>query len=228
MNNNSNLIKNIKKYYLLITISIFIMLFFIKDIVLLKPFFSYIVAIHEFCHAFATIITGGNVHQIMLYQQGGHALTSGGFFPLIAISGYIGTTLIGAILIYFSINDKINKYNLRVLSISIFLIYLFYYKISFNLEFLFLILMNISLFLISYTKVRAMFSLIFGNILILESFNDVKVYLFNNDLIYKTDSGILARYIGFEFLTFPIALFIFIVNLYIIYLLFKNMLNKKI
>ena len=110
------------------------MLFFIKDIVLLKPFFSYIVAIHEFCHAFATIITGGNVHQIMLYQQGGHALTSGGFFPLIAISGYIGTTLIGAILIYFSINDKINKYNLRVLSISIFLIYLFYYKICLSIS----------------------------------------------------------------------------------------------
>jgi hypothetical protein len=162
------------------------MLFFIKDITLLKPFFSYIIAIHEFCHAFAAIITGGNVYQIMLYQQGGHALTSGGFFPLIAIFGYIGTTLIGAILIYFSINDKINKYNLRVLSISIFLIYLFYYKISFNLEFLFLILMNISLFLISYTKVKNVFSLIFGNILILESFNDVKVYLFNNDLIYKT------------------------------------------
>lgn len=213
---------------MLITISIFIILFFIKDITLLKPFFSYIVAIHEFCHAFATIITGGNVHQIMLYQQGGHALTSGGFFPLIAISGYTGTTLIGAILIYFSINDKINKFNLRALSVGMFLIYLFYYKISFNLELLFLILMNISLFLISYTKVKSIFSLIFGNILILESFNDVKVYLFNNDWIYKTDAGILARYIGFEFLTFPIALFIFIVNLSIIYFLFKNILNKKI
>lgn len=214
---------------LYISLFVFILVVFVKDNDVLKIFFSYIVVIHEMCHALMAILTGGNVISITLNSNGGVATTSGGIFPLISIAGYIGTTLIGSLLMYFSSNEKINNINLKLLSVIIFIIYLLYYKISFNLELLILITMNIVLFLISYTKLKNIFSIVFGNILILSSFNDVQIYLFNTNLIFQTDAGILARYFGFEFLAFPIAITIFLINLFILFMLFKglNNMNKK-
>lgn len=57
--------------------------------------------IHEGCHALATIATSGTVHSISIMPNGsGLTETHGGFSPLIASAGYLGTTLYGALMLW--------------------------------------------------------------------------------------------------------------------------------
>ncbi|MFQ3587425.1 MAG: M50 family metallopeptidase [Fimbriimonadaceae bacterium] len=61
--------------------------------------------VHEFCHAFAALATGGQAHLIHVYASGsGRALTSGGMFLAIVSAGYVGTAAVGAAMIALSRN----------------------------------------------------------------------------------------------------------------------------
>lgn len=61
--------------------------------------------VHEFCHAFAALLTGGQAHLIHVYASGsGRALTSGGMFLAIVSAGYVGTAAFGAAMIALSRN----------------------------------------------------------------------------------------------------------------------------
>lgn len=215
------------RFYFLLSLFLLIFLFVFKDNSFLYPFFNYITVIHEMCHAIMAIITGGNVYSITLNKYGGVTTTSGGIFTLISLFGYIGTTIIGSLLIYFSKNNFISNYLLKGLSLLIFIIYLLNYKIEFNFQLIVLVCMNIFVFFISYFTIRNIFSLILGNILILDSINDVKIYLLNTNIIYDTDAGILARHFGSELFTFPIAIFLFIFNMIILYILIKNLIKNN-
>lgn len=214
------------KYYFPLVLITFVFIFLLKDNSLLKPFFHYITVIHELCHSLMTILTGGDVHSISLNSNGGTATTSGGIFPLISIAGYVGTTFIGSIFIYYSKNQIISNYLLKLLSLIIFIIYLFNYSIDFNIQLLFLICMNIFVFVISYFKFCNIFSLVLGITLILDSISDVRIYFLNNSIIYQTDAGILARYFGIEILAFPIAFCIFLINSFIIYKLISKLIKS--
>lgn len=68
--------------------------------VLTYPFKLFVTIVHEFCHAFAAVITGGSVHGMSINpDMSGEAITSGGLLFLIASAGYVGTALIGALCI---------------------------------------------------------------------------------------------------------------------------------
>ncbi len=56
--------------------------------------------VHELCHAFAALLTGGTAHQIGVFAAGnGVTTTSGGNHLIIASAGYIGASIFGAGLI---------------------------------------------------------------------------------------------------------------------------------
>jgi len=56
--------------------------------------------IHELCHAFATVLTGGGVGVINVYADGSGVTESyGGALPVIASAGYMGTALVGTALV---------------------------------------------------------------------------------------------------------------------------------
>lgn len=56
--------------------------------------------IHEQMHAWAAIVSGGQVDHMLVNDDGsGVTLTAGGFLPLIASAGYVGSMLVGAGLI---------------------------------------------------------------------------------------------------------------------------------
>ena len=71
------------------------------DTLLIKPFRLFVVLVHEVCHAGAALATGGEVIEMRTnWDESGHTLTEGGFFPLISSAGYVGSALAGALLIY--------------------------------------------------------------------------------------------------------------------------------
>lgn len=72
---------------------------------IILPINLFVTFLHEFGHAFFALITGGNVHEVMIQPNGaGYAVTSGGFSPLILMGGYIGSAIFGNLLLYIGIS----------------------------------------------------------------------------------------------------------------------------
>ena len=56
--------------------------------------------IHELCHAISALATSGKVAYIVVYSNGsGVTPVAGGNLPLLAMSGYVGSALVGGLLI---------------------------------------------------------------------------------------------------------------------------------
>jgi len=68
--------------------------------VILAPLALLNTHLHELCHAVAALATGGSVSHIKVFSNlGGVAHISGGATPVVAAAGYVGTSLIGGLLI---------------------------------------------------------------------------------------------------------------------------------
>jgi Peptidase M50B-like len=69
------------------------------------PFLIFATFVHETCHALATVLTGGKVESITVALDGsGLTLRQGGFGLIVVPAGYIGTALIGGLLLILSRN----------------------------------------------------------------------------------------------------------------------------
>ncbi|MCH8978058.1 MAG: M50 family metallopeptidase [Armatimonadetes bacterium] len=67
----------------------------------LLPLIYYNTHIHELCHALAAVVTGGSVEHIKVFASGGgETITRGGSPFLLATSGYVGSAIVGGLLIY--------------------------------------------------------------------------------------------------------------------------------
>lgn len=67
---------------------------------LVQPFWYYKTHVHEICHALVGIATGGKVEYIILHAEGGGLTqTIGGLHFWTTSAGYIGTTVVGGILL---------------------------------------------------------------------------------------------------------------------------------
>ncbi|NUL82411.1 MAG: M50 family metallopeptidase [Armatimonadetes bacterium] len=66
------------------------------------PFIYLSTHAHELFHAAAAVLTGGSAHYIKVFANGsGVTPVTGGFLPVIASAGYVGSALLGGALIYF-------------------------------------------------------------------------------------------------------------------------------
>ena len=80
------------------------------DTALIKPFRFFVVLVHEVNHAAAALLTGGEVVEIRTHwNESGHTLTKGGFFPLISAAGYVGSALWGALLMYTALYPQAQR-----------------------------------------------------------------------------------------------------------------------
>lgn len=56
--------------------------------------------LHELCHALAAIGTGGRAEHILVFSSGaGVTPIQGGILPIVAAAGYVGSTVLGAVMI---------------------------------------------------------------------------------------------------------------------------------
>jgi hypothetical protein len=71
------------------------------------PFLIFSTFIHETSHAFAAVLTGGEVESLIVTPNGsGMTYTRGGLRFVTSSAGYLGTTLFGALLLLLSRNQK--------------------------------------------------------------------------------------------------------------------------
>jgi len=77
---------------------------------ILWPFKMLVIAFHEFGHAFSAILTGGKVKSISLDpNEGGVTHLSGGISAITLPAGYLGSSIIGAILTLCGFNINASK-----------------------------------------------------------------------------------------------------------------------
>ncbi|KAK0388798.1 hypothetical protein NLU13_5041 [Sarocladium strictum] len=76
----------------------------------LWPFKMLVIAFHEFGHAFTAVLTGGHVKSISLDpNEGGVTHLSGGISAITLPAGYLGSSLIGALLTFCGFNINASK-----------------------------------------------------------------------------------------------------------------------
>jgi hypothetical protein len=70
---------------------------------LLLPLIYYNTHVHELCHALATVATGGQVGLVEVYADGsGSTLSAGGSAMLVGSAGYVGSAIVGGLLVFGS------------------------------------------------------------------------------------------------------------------------------
>lgn len=111
--------KNIEIFLLL---SITFLSFIFWETPLVYPIKIFVILLHEINHAAAAIITGGSVKTINLNLNfSGQTITKGGNLIIIAMSGYIGSLLVGSLLFISADNPKFRNLFTIILSAIILL-----------------------------------------------------------------------------------------------------------
>jgi hypothetical protein len=91
--------KEKRKLELGIIIAIALFSILIWDTVIIYPVKLFVVLIHEFSHGIAAFLSGGKIVSIEVNSNiGGRITTEGGLPLFIAMSGYMGSLLLGAVL----------------------------------------------------------------------------------------------------------------------------------
>jgi hypothetical protein len=189
------------RFYLLAALSALVL----WDTLLIKPFRLFVIVVHEVCHAAAALLTGGSVVEMrMNWSEGGHTLTQGGYFPIISAAGYVGSAIVGALLIYTSVAKLLQRLLLLLVGASSMGMTMWYTPTG-GLDFYLgifggLALMAAAFYSASTAKAAAVWM---GTMLCLYSLFD-----FYTDLgsqAEATDAGILATYWGYSWLAYPIA-----------------------
>ena len=82
----------------------------------LLPFDLLNTHLHEMFHAIAAVLTGGQVDHIEVYKTGaGVTMTRGGIVPVIQMSGYLGASLFGALMVMSCRTEKSARIWMRIL-----------------------------------------------------------------------------------------------------------------
>lgn len=98
----------LKGHWQLILISVLVFVLWNTPVVF--PLKVLVVFMHELSHGLAAVVTGGSIEAISLsVQEGGHAITRGGNGFVILSSGYLGSLLLGVLLLLVAIKTHADR-----------------------------------------------------------------------------------------------------------------------
>lgn len=101
----------------------FLLLWFLWDSILLRPVRVYAVMLHEYGHALAAILTGGEVLHIRVFtSESGDCVSRGGIRWIVTSAGYLGNLLLGAVLLKSGVNSKKAPMRLALLGLATLLV----------------------------------------------------------------------------------------------------------
>ena len=209
-----------KKIYLIEFILIILAYIFLFNSPIMYPLRVFLTMTHESFHALATLLTGGDIISIKLNGIEGKTLSQGGIYIIIALAGYIGTALLGSVIIG-------TKYKKTVLTLYMALIsYMTFVYTKFSIEYLIVtfFLWTIMFIIYKYKNLANHIIFILGSFLALESIEDMKMYLLK--IPGQTDAGLIANYLGNSLYTLPISIFIFISCSVILFMGIKKFLKE--
>ncbi len=170
-----------------------------------KPFRVFVVWIHEMGHASMAIATGGEVAELRVrWNESGHVISRGGIFPLISSAGYVGSAVLGALLIYagrWLSAQRILLGLIGAVQIGIAVLYTPYGA----LDFYFGVGCGLVLIVVTvrFGRLAHVLATWIGVVLCLYSLYDFRTDLWMQT--ERTDAGILAGYFGIAVLAYPIA-----------------------
>ena len=95
-----------------------------------------VVFFHEASHALATILTGGSVLRMEIVpNQGGSVLSSGGSAFVIVTAGYLGSLLIGALLLILASHSRADRWIMGLLALAMALLTVLFVRNFYGLGF---------------------------------------------------------------------------------------------
>jgi hypothetical protein len=211
------------RYYLLCTTAAYVF----WNTPLILPFRLFVVMVHEIFHAATALLTGGQVLEMRTnLNESGHTLTQGGFFPLISAAGYVGSALLGALLIYTGTLPQIQRLLLLLIGAGCMGMTMWYTPVG-GVDFYLGIFGGLILVAMAIKSQRAAVAAAtwIGLMLCLYSLYDFYTDLWRHTEL--TDAGILARYWGEPLLAYPIALSWVLLSLAFMYRAMRALVRKK-
>ncbi|MDA0335726.1 MAG: M50 family metallopeptidase [bacterium] len=172
---------------------------------LIKPFRVFVVMVHEVCHATASLLTGGQVIEMhTAWEESGHTLTMGGWPPVIISAGYVGSALIGALLIGSGIVPQLQRLLVLLVGAVTMGMTMAYTPVG-GVGFYLGILGGLALVCLAMYSAGAgaACAVWLGVMLCMYSLHDFRTDLWQ--FAEYTDAGILAEYWGLPWLAYPIA-----------------------
>lgn len=104
--------------------------------VLMTPLKILVVFFHEGSHALATVLSGGEVIAMEIVpEQGGSVLSRGGSAVLIASSGYLGSLVIGGLLLVLAARVSFDRWIMAVLGLAMALLTVLYVRNLYGVAF---------------------------------------------------------------------------------------------
>lgn len=95
-----------------------------------------VVFLHEVSHGIAAVLTGGTIDTISISaQQGGHAITRGGNGFLILSAGYVGSLLLGVLLLLAALKTNADRALMGLFGVVTLLVTALYVRDLFALAF---------------------------------------------------------------------------------------------
>lgn len=187
---------------LIVLFSILLSLFAFWDKAHLEFLKEFIVLLHEYCHAIAAIISGGSVHSVSLHgNESGETFAKpaayGGSFLFIVSSGYLGSSLIGGLLLYLGLNRINSKAIAFILGVLV-LFMTFRYADKSGVTHSVGYVWGIGLILTSFlgNLLSSLIICFLGASVCLYSIYDLGDFI---DGVHNTDAGIMAQYlVGYD------------------------------
>ncbi len=86
------------------------LVFLLWNTPLVFPLKVLVIFLHELSHGLAALLTGGSIEQISISARlGGHALTRGGNVFLILSAGYVGSLILGALVLLLALRTHADR-----------------------------------------------------------------------------------------------------------------------
>ncbi len=212
--------KNIRDVQVLTTLLSFaifgVIVSYLRQTPFMAPVDLFLIAWHEAMHAVGAWLTGGSVTSIEVRARDGATWTSGGWFPVISMAGYIGTSLWGAGLLASARRPSL-IWPMRVITVVLPPLAMLLGN-GIGLSLFVVIAISVGLFFL-WRAFPGGVTLGVSGFFASESWRDVQMYLFS--IPGQTDAGILAKHLGLQILTLPIALSMAVLSLFIWWTAFK-------
>ncbi len=126
--------ETLKGHWQLILITVVV--FVLWSTLAVFPLKVLVVFMHELSHGLAAVFTGGSIEAISLsVEEGGHAITRGGNRFIILSSGYVGSLVIGVLLLLIAIKTHADRALLGLFGLVMLLVTVLYIRDPFPLAF---------------------------------------------------------------------------------------------
>ena len=196
------------------------------DTVAIVPFRLFVVTVHEVCHAGAALMTGGEVLEMRtMTDESGHTLTRGGLFFVVSAAGYVGSAMLGALLIYTGKLPRMQRLTLMLIGATVMGMTMWYTPID-GVDFYLGIFGGLAFACLAIKSARAAAagSVWLGVMLCLYSLEDFRTDLWMYP--HQTDAGILANHWGLPWLTGPIAVTWVLLSVWMMYRAMRSVARK--